>query len=186
MNHPFSLEPLQSSLFTGCRAVVRTVVITVPLLTLALTLPSCSLIGTALGLGLAKLQFGCLPEGSLIDTANGPVRIETLKSGDLIHGFDGGLVEITQIHQYREDPASSHYLAISFDNGATINASPRHRINQIPASRLAVGDRCGVYAVTRIESVHGVSRSFDLLTEDSGYRIGGIPVNSMIEEMMGR
>ena len=27
-------------------------------------------------------------------------------------------------------------------------------------------------------------RSYDLLTTDSGYRISGIPVNSMIEEMV--
>jgi hypothetical protein len=32
-------------------------------------------------------------------------------------------------------------------------------------------------------SLNGVSRSFDLLTDDAGYRIGGIPVNSMIAEM---
>lgn len=163
---------------------MRALLITVPLLSFSLLLPSCSLIGTALGLGLAKLQFGCLPEGSLIDTASGPVKIESLKSGDLIHGFNGGLVRITQIHQYQEDPARSRYLSISFDNGSTINASPRHRIHHVPASSFAVGDRCGAHTVTRIESVHGVSRSFDLLTEDEGYRIGGIPVNSMIEEML--
>ena len=29
----------------------------------------------------------------------------------------------------------------------------------------------------------GVEFSYDLLTEDLGYRIDGIPVNSMIEEM---
>jgi hypothetical protein len=29
----------------------------------------------------------------------------------------------------------------------------------------------------------GIKRSYDLLTEDEGYRIDGIPVNSMIEEM---
>jgi hypothetical protein len=29
----------------------------------------------------------------------------------------------------------------------------------------------------------GVKFSYDLLTEDAGYRIDGIPVNSMIEEM---
>lgn len=39
--------------------------------------------------------------------------------------------------------------------------------------------------MTRIESLGGVSRSFDLLTEDAGYRIAGIPVNSMISEMAG-
>lgn len=158
----------------------------VPLLTLALSPPSCSLIGTALGLGVAKLQFGCLPEGTRIDTVHGPMQIETLKSGDTVIGFGGKPVHINQIHQYRENPASSRYLTIHFDTGASVSASPRHRIDGMPASRLKVGDTCGFATVTRIESLAGVSRSYDLLTEDAGYRIGGIPVNSMIAEMTGK
>lgn len=158
----------------------------VPVLSFALLLPSCNLIGTALGLGLAKLQFGCLPEGTLVDTTRGSVRIETLKAGDTVVGFHGQPVQITQIHQYREDPATSRYVSIHFDNGSVVSASPRHRIDHIPASTLQVGDSCGSLTVSRVESLHGVSRSFDLLTEDPGYRIGGVPVNSMIEEMSGR
>lgn len=158
----------------------------VPLLLVGLLLPSCNLIGTALGLGLAKLQFGCVPEGTLIDTAKGPVKIENLKSGDSICGFNGKPVQITQIHQYREDPATSRYLTIHFTQGGTVSTSPRHRIDGVPAAKLRVGDTCGSQIVTSIESLNGVSRSFDLLTEDPGYRIAGIPVNSMIEEMLGR
>ena len=37
--------------------------------------------------------------------------------------------------------------------------------------------------VTEIEVYRGVERSYDILTEDSGYQVGGVPVNSMIEEM---
>lgn len=149
-------------------------------------LPSCNLIGTALGLGLAKLQFGCLPQGTRIDTAAGPVKIENLKSGDVITGFHGKPVLITQIHQYQEDPATSRYLTVRFANGSVVSASPRHRIDGTPAADLHVGDRCGSQIVTGIGTLGGVSRSFDLLTEDPGYRIAGIPVNSMIEEMLGR
>jgi hypothetical protein len=155
-------------------------------LALGLLLPSCNLIGAALSLGLAKLQFGCLPEGTLIDTVKGPVEIETLVVGDVVVGFDGAPVQITQIHQYREDPATSRYVTVYFSNGSVVSASPRHRIDGQPASTLQVGDVCGDAAVSRVESLHGVSRSFDLLTEDAGYRIGGVPVNSMIEEMRGR
>lgn len=165
---------------------MKAILFAAPLLLTVLSLPSCNLIGTALGLGLAKLQFGCVPEGTLVDTADGPVKIENLRSGDSICGFNGKTVRITQIHQYREDPASSRYLTIHFTHGDTISASPRHRIAGIPAAKLRVGDTCGSQIVTRIESLHGVSRSFDLLTEDPGYRIAGIPVNSMIEEMLGR
>lgn len=163
---------------------IKTAILIPPLLLTAVLLPSCSLLGTAVGLGVAKLQFGCLPEGTLIDTTNGPVKIETLKSGDTIVGFDGMPVQITQIHQYRENPATSRYLTVHFSNRTSISASPRHRISDIPASDLHPGAPCGARTVTRVESLHGVSRSFDLLTEDAGYRIAGIPVNSMIEEML--
>ncbi len=52
--------------------------------------------------------------------------------------------------------------------------------------RLKAGDRIGERTVSSVQSLEGVSRSFDLLTDDRGYRIHGIPVNSMIEEMAGR
>jgi hypothetical protein len=161
------------------------VLLALPLL-LGTLLPSCNLIGTALGLGLAKLQFGCLPQGTLIDTASGPVKIEALKSGDVITGFYGHPVRITQIHQYQEDPATSRYVTVHFANGSVVSASPRHRIDGTPATDLRVGDHCGSQIVARIETLRGVFRSFDLLTEDPGYRIAGIPVNSMIKEMLGQ
>jgi hypothetical protein len=139
-----------------------------------------------LNLGLIKLRFGCVPEGVRIDTASGPVRIEDLKAGDTVTGFNGSEVQITQIHQYQEDPANSRYLTVHFTDGATVRVSARHRIDGTPASELRIGDTCGNQTVTSIGEIRGVSRSFDLLTEDPGYRIGGIPVNSMIEEMLGR
>jgi len=146
-------------------------------------LPSCQLIGTAVGLGLVKLQFGCLPEGSRIDTPNGPVPVESLKAGDEVIGFHGAPVRISQIHQYSEQPDASRYLTIHFANGASVSTSPRHRIDGTPACLLETGDPCGETSVSRIETLGGVTRSFDLLTSDPGYRISGIPVNSMIEEM---
>lgn len=148
----------------------------------ALLLPSCVL----LKLGMIKLHFGCVPEGTCIDTAMGPVRIEDLKAGDTITGFGGSPVRITQIHQYQVDPETSRYLNLRFSNGGVVSVSARHRIDGIPSGDLKIGDRCGSETVTGIDSAHGVSRSFDLLTEDAGYQIGGIPVNSMIEEMLGR
>jgi Hint domain len=158
------------------------ILLAVSVLLIAFILPSCGL----MRLGMIKLRFGCLPEGTRIDTADGSVRIEDLKAGDFVTGFKGSPVQISQIHQYLEDAATSRYLTIHFDNGSVVSASARHRINGVPASSLKVGDACGSHVVTRIEPRYGVARSFDLLTEDAGYRIGGIPVNSMIEEMLGR
>ena len=37
--------------------------------------------------------------------------------------------------------------------------------------------------IVEIKWYDGVKRSYDLLTEDKGYRISGLPVDSMIEEM---
>ncbi|MCU0778960.1 MAG: Hint domain-containing protein [Akkermansiaceae bacterium] len=178
-------QPHHPVIHVGRRRLMRALLLA-PLLTVVLSPPSCRLIGAALGLGFAKLQFGCLPEGTPIDTVQGPVRIENLKSGDPVIGFGGKPVRINQIHQYRENPARSRYLTVHFDTGASISASPRHRIDGTPAHRLKVGDICGSATVTRIESRGGVARSFDLLTEDAGYRIAGIPVNSMIAEMSGQ
>jgi hypothetical protein len=157
--------------------------IAIAALVFALLLPSCNLL---LGLGMAKLQFGCLPEGSLIDTPAGPVNIEDLRTGDTVIGFAGEPVRISQIHQYQEEPATSRYLTVHFANGSAVSASPRHRIDGIRAADLKAGDRCGSQTVSRVEELRGVSRSFDLLTGDAGYQIAGIPVNSMIEEMLGR
>lgn len=186
------MNPISSSITLRRRPDARNpgrvglLVVALPLVFCSLLLPSCNLIGTALSLGLAKLQFGCLPQGTRIDTLSGPVKIENLKSGDLVTGFHGHPVRITQIHQYREDPSTSRYLTVHFSNGSSVSASPRHRIDGTPAAELDVGEHCGSQIVTRIEPLHGVSRSFDLLTEDPGYRIAGIPVNSMIAEMLGR
>ena len=180
-----SAASLKSGSVTGrCRVAV--IFAAASVLLFASLLPSCNLLGTAAGLGLAKLQFGCLPQGTRIDTAAGFVEIENLKTGDLITGFHGDPIRITQIHQYQEDPATSRYLTVHFANGSAVSTSPRHRIAGTPAAALQAGDHCGSSMVTRIEPLHGVSRSFDLLTEDPGYRIGGIPVNSMIAEMSNR
>ena len=167
--------PPRTFRFTACCVL--------PVLLIATALPSCNLLGTALGLGLAKLQYGCLPEGTPIDTPEGPIPVEHLKAGDMVTGFDGGPVRITQVHQYAEDPATSNHLTIHFANGAIVSASPKHRIDGTPASMLKPGDACGGTTVERITRCETVSRSFDLLTGDAGYRISGIPVNSMIGEM---
>lgn len=186
MNPTSSSISLRKRSGTDALCRVGLSLLALPLVLCTLLLPSCNLIGTALGLGLAKLQFGCLPQGARIDTASGPVKVEDLKSGDLITGFLGNPVRITQIHQYQEDPATSRYLTVHFANGSRVSTSPRHRIDGTPAAELDVGENCGSQIVTRIEPLRGVSRSFDLLTEDPGYRIAGIPVNSMIAEMLRR
>jgi hypothetical protein len=129
------------------------------------------------------LRFGCLVEGSLIDTPSGPTPVENLKTGDLVIGYQGSPVTVQQIHQYHEDPTRAQHLTITFSNGAELQLSPRHRVHGIPAGQLALGDQVHGHQVTNTQPLQGVTRTFDLLTTDQGYQIHGIPVNSMIEEM---
>jgi hypothetical protein len=152
-----------------------------PLLILAL-LAVC-LLSSGCGLLFAKMAFGCLPEGTTIDTPGGPVPVEQLRTGDQVTGYHGKVVTVQQIHQYQENAAETRHLAVTFANGSTVRLSPRHRIHGTPAANLKPGDRLGVNTVAEVVPFGDVARSFDLLTDDSGYRIQGIPVNSMIEEM---
>lgn len=148
---------------------------------------ACSLIGPTLGMGLAlaplKLTFACLPEGTQIDTPGGSVPIESLRAGDLVLGYDGEPVRVQQIHGYMEDMKTDFYH-VSFSNGGVVDLCSMHRIGGIRAKKLTVGSVVsGGHVVTEIEVYRGVERSYDILTEDSGYQVGGVPVNSMIEEM---
>lgn len=165
----------------------------------ALTLPfvgsSCGLIGagvatvgmaatTAVALAPLKLMFMCLPEGTMIDTPVGPQAIETLKAGDLVIGYDGEPTRVQQIHGYLEDPVASDFYEVGFSNGAKVDLCSMHRVGGIRAKNLKLGDVLeGGDSVTSIRIYQGVDRSYDLLTGDSGYRVAGVPVNSMIVEM---
>ena len=146
-------------------------------------LTSCGLL---LNAGITKLAFGCLPAGTPIDTPTGPVPIEKLHTGDLVIGYDGSPVTVSQIHQYQEDPSQARHLTVTFTNHSAVSLSPKHRIGGIPAGELRPGDSIEGNTVSEIRPLGGVFRSYDLLTGDRGYRIHGLPVDSMIEEMAGR
>jgi len=85
---------------------------------------------------------------------------------------------------YLENAEESEFLAITFSNGSTVDLCTMHRIGGVRAKELQVGSTVSDdHRVVSIRPYRGVERSYDILTEDSGYRIGGIPVNSMINEM---
>ena len=157
-------------------------------------LSSCGILGaglaaagmvaeTALALAPSKLAFQCLPEGAKIDTPNGPVPVELLKAGDFVIGYSGKPVQILQKQGYLEDKTSERFMTLAFDNGARVSLCDMHRIEGTHAMNFAVGDEAGGARLVSQEAFGSVERSYDLLTEDKGYRIGGIPVNSMILEM---
>ena len=59
------------------------------LLAAAVLLSGCNLLNLAIPLASTKLKFGCIPEGTPVDTPAGPRPIETLRAGDLVTGFSG-------------------------------------------------------------------------------------------------
>lgn len=152
----------------------------------ATALASCNLIApvvrTALPFAGIKLAFACLPEDAMIDTPDGPRSIRDITAGDAVTGYRGQPVIVRQKHVYLEQP-DTEFLRATFDDGASIEACGRHRVAGTPMRDLKVGQTIAGRRVLAITSRHGVRRSYDLMTADEGYRIKGIPVNSMIEEM---
>lgn len=153
---------------------------------LSVGLSGCGLVGglvqTAAPLAGIKLSFACIPGHTLVDTPTGPRRVERLEAGDAVTGFTGREVRVLQKHSYMEDPQTV-FLHISFDDGASVDLCGMHRVDGIRARDIRTGQSIAGRTVTGITSRSGETRSFDLLTEDAGYQIHGIPVNSMIEEM---
>ncbi|HSU54309.1 MAG TPA: Hint domain-containing protein [Candidatus Dormibacteraeota bacterium] len=158
---------------------------------MAAGLALCCLVGCSLIAGLsklaipaasAKLMFACLPSSACIDTPSGPRGIEKLEPGDSVTGFDGKPVRILQKHSYLEQ-TGTEFLRITFSDGPSIELCGMHRVAGTRARLLKVGQTIDGRVVASIQSRFGETHSYDLLTEDAGYRIGGVRVNSMIEEM---
>ncbi len=158
----------------------------IALIGLAVGLCGCNLIGGLVGAAMpyagVKLAFACIPEQTLVDTPSGPRVIEDLEVGDLVIGFSGQPVRIMQKHAYLENPETV-FLRITFTDGAAVDLCGLHRLAGVRARDLRVGQAIAGRRVAAVEARRGETRSFDLLTEDAGYLIQGVPVNSMIEEM---
>jgi len=150
---------------------------------------SCALIrgviGTAVSLAPAKLALACIPEGTAIDTPSGPMNVEDLNAGDLVIGFEGTPVKVLQIHNYLEDHTAERFRTVEFTNGSKVDLCDKHRIGGIRSEDLQAGSSLESGEIVKSVTIYdGVERSYDLLTEDTGYQINNIPVNSMIEELI--
>ena len=88
-----------------------------------------------------------------------------------------------QKHEYKENPESKRFLKIYFDDGDTVDLCDMHRLKGKRSEEYDIGDSINGKKIVEIKWYDGVKRSYDLLTEDKGYRISGLPVDSMIEEM---
>jgi hypothetical protein len=155
-------------------------------LVLSVGMTGCNLIApllnAALPLAGVKFAFSCLPEHVMVDTPTGPRRVGSVTAGDVVTGYGGQPVRVLQKHTYLESAATSFYV-VTFSEGAEVEVCGMHRIGGVRARQLKVGDEVAGRRVVGVRQHGGEVRSCDLLTEDAGYRIGGVPVNSMIEEM---
>lgn len=132
----------------------------------------------------AKIFMACIPEGELIDTPEGQVAIEDIRSGDSVIGFSGKPVKVLIKHEYAENPDAERFHRFYLDNGKSFSVCDMHRIEGERSMHYNVGNSFkGGEVVEAIEVYGGVTRSYDLLTEDIGYRMSGVAVNSMIEEL---
>jgi hypothetical protein len=165
-----------------CHVKPAAFLLALTLSSLAVGLCGCGLIGAALPYAGIKMYFACIPEHTLIDTPSGPRAIESLEAGESVTGYNGKPVHILQKASYMENPQTT-FLRIGFSDGASIDLCGMHRVSGIRAHQLRIGQTIRGRTVDRIESRNGVTHSYDLLTEDTGYRIHGVAVNSMIEEM---
>lgn len=164
----------------------KSLMVSVLVALLAGALSGCNLIAplvrTALPLAGIKMAFACLPEDAMIDTPTGPRCVRDISAGDVVTGYRGKPVLVQQKHIYREKP-ESEFLCARFEDGAGVEACGMHRVAGIRMQDLKVDQIVAGRRILTITSRRGIPISCDLMTEDEGYRISGLPVNSMIEEM---
>ena len=137
---------------------------------------SMSLFGDLAKTAAVKYAFMCVPKGVKIDSIDKTITIEDIKPGDIVIGYSGEPVKVLQKHEYLEDPTKERFYKVKFDNGSIVNVCDMHEIKGVAAKDITED-------VVSKETHSGVEFSYDLLTEDLGYRIGDIPVNSMIPKM---
>lgn len=142
-------------------------------------------------LSAAKIFFMCVPEGQRVDLPGGrSAPIQTVRAGDIVLGEDGEATTVLQVHQYVEDPASRRWRRIHLDGGRVLATCDLHLVgdseDQRPAGEVRPRQRLAGIRVVAIEQFGGVGRSYDLLTgsRSGGYRIAGVPVQTMIPHLV--
>jgi len=142
------------------------------------------------GLSTVLTIFGvpplsCMPGDQCIDTPNGPVPVKDLKGGDEVIGYDGNVAYIGQACSWNQDPIRT-FLKITREDGSSFTVCDDHKIMGIPAMEWTEGSDLAGSRIKSIEKLNGILTSYDILTNQGGYRINGIPVNSMIPEVTMR
>jgi hypothetical protein len=157
----------------------------------ATTSAAGSIFGPAVGGLVAKGLGGifgvplpsCMPGDQCIDTPTGPKAIKDLKGGDSVIGYDGDVAFIAQACSWNQNPLRT-FLTITREDCSSFTVCDDHKIMGIPAMEWVEGAELAGSLIKSIEESTGLLTSYDILTNQGGYRINGIPVNSMIPEIV--
>jgi hypothetical protein len=125
----------------------------------------------------------CMPGDQCIDTPAGPKPVKDLKGGDVVIGYNGEEAFIMQACSWNQDPTRT-FLTITREDGSAFTVCDDHKILGIPAIEWTEGAEMAGSRIKSITASTGLLTSYDILTNQGGYRIAGVPVNSMIPEMM--
>ena len=125
----------------------------------------------------------CMPGDQCIDTPSGPKPVKDLKGGDVVIGYNGEEAFIMQACSWNQDPTRT-FLTITREDGSAFTVCDDHKILGIPAIEWTEGAEMAGSRIKSITASTGLLTSYDILTNQGGYRIAGVPVNSMIPEMM--
>lgn len=137
------------------------------------------LIGTGASLGMAKIMFGCIAEGTIIDCGDCKKPVEDVRAGDVVYNKDNSLSVVLWKCEF---PATGdNFIELVFANGTRIIVSPQHKLGGTCAKDIRVGEKD---LISKTYVPLG-SRSYDLLTSgrDGSYRSNGIAIDSMIPEL---
>ena len=125
----------------------------------------------------------CMPGDQCIDTPNGPKPIKDLKGGDVVIGYNGEEAFIMQACSWNQDPTRT-FLTITREDGSAFTVCDDHKILGIPAMEWAEGADMAGSRIKSITASSGLLTSYDIMTNQGGYQIAGVPVNSMIPEII--
>jgi len=142
------------------------------------------MMGSVISAGASiKVAMLCIPEGETVTTDDGEKSIDEIVPGDIVTGYNGEQTTVIQKHIYKEDPEAVRFVRFTLEDGKTFAVCDKHRVEGKHAEEYTVGSRVGGSEIISLAVFGGVNISYDLLTEDAGYQMQGVPVNSMIEEL---
>ena len=124
-----------------------------------------------------------MPGTQCIDTPNGPKPVKDLKGGDAVIGYNGEEAFIVQACSWNQDPTRT-FLTITREDGSAFTVCDDHKILGIPAMEWAEGADMAGSRIKSITASSGLLTSYDIMTNQGGYQIAGVPVNSMIPEII--